>query len=168
MSGERKLGEIIDYDGLIAVLRARLNELDISHATLERISGLPSGYTGKVLGSLRRKALGPVSLGLMLQALAVKLVAVEDTEAANRMGERWEKRMRPDYNASRQAPIGNALISRVLPILMERFTSAGGRARAQKLSAANRRRIARLGGLARWGKVRTRRAGHAQDSDGSA
>ena len=48
--------------------------------TLDHIAGWPSGYSGKLLAPDPIKNLGWLSLGLGLNALAIKLVVVEDPE----------------------------------------------------------------------------------------
>lgn len=152
MSDARIIGSAVDYDGLIAVLRDRVTELNITHATLDNLTGLQSGYCGKILGQLGVRSLGPISLGPMLQALAVKMVIVEDVEAAQKMAPRWEKRVRPDYNASREARIGKKLIRRAFPAFLMELSRLGNEARRTKLKSRERSRIARLAARARWNK----------------
>jgi hypothetical protein len=40
----RELGRIHSYEDLIGVLRARLDELDITFLTLDELAGFSSGY----------------------------------------------------------------------------------------------------------------------------
>jgi hypothetical protein len=68
--------EIKSYEDLIRVLRARCDELSISRETVDHISGLQPGYSGKVLSIKKVRKLGAQSFGLLLQALCLKLVAV--------------------------------------------------------------------------------------------
>ncbi|WGR91851.1 hypothetical protein MTX26_15935 [Bradyrhizobium sp. ISRA443] len=91
---------------LVQLLRERRNELDITHETIDDISGLQSGYTGKLLSPVPIKQLGAVSLGAMLGALALKIVRielVEDPEQADRMRPRWTPRKRPRFENTRGA-----------------------------------------------------------------
>jgi hypothetical protein len=88
----RQLAIISDYQGLIAVLRERAEQLDVSNETLDGVTGLASGYTGKIMGRKGHKPLGRLSLGLMLQALGLKLAVLEDPEQLARMRPRLTKR----------------------------------------------------------------------------
>jgi hypothetical protein len=47
---------------------------------LDARAGLADGHAGKLLGPAQVKRLGMISLGLVLQALGVKLIMVEDTD----------------------------------------------------------------------------------------
>ena len=148
MIDERRLGEICDYDGLIAALRARMAELGVTNETIGAIAGLAGGYVGKLLAPSQIKNLGPLSLGLMLQSLGLKLIVVEDTETTAKMRPRWTQR------------------EKALPLAMVRtppratwlFTTRSGRkaanARAEKLSANERHTIALNAITVRWQRER--------------
>ena len=73
----RRLATVSDYDELIAAIRQRVDELQISHAVLEELAGLAGGHFGKIVGASRVKTFGPLSLFLILEALAVNLVLEE-------------------------------------------------------------------------------------------
>jgi hypothetical protein len=86
----RRLAVVSDYSELVAALRARAEALDVSNLTLDEVTGLPSGYSGKVLG--RSQILGRLSLGLLLDALGLRLVVIEDPEVFARIAPRLERR----------------------------------------------------------------------------
>lgn len=65
---------IDDYDGLIRTIATRRRALGLSQLAVDQIAGLADGYTGKVEANVRR--LGMMSLGLILQALGLKLAPV--------------------------------------------------------------------------------------------
>src|SRR6267142_3990332 len=83
-----RLGRLIsDYGGLLEAFRERAKELEISREGIDQIAGWADGYTGKLLGGAaakRRKIIGPLSLELMLGALGLKLILIEDPEATAR------------------------------------------------------------------------------------
>jgi hypothetical protein len=83
-----KLGRLIgDYRTLIEICRARADELALSREEIDRLSGLPAGYSGKLLGSGRSKdpkRMWPTSLELMLGVLGLKILLIEDEAAAQR------------------------------------------------------------------------------------
>ena len=101
---ERRIAVVSTYDELIAAFRARADELKVTRETLDSVSGLQAGYSGKLLAPVPMKSLGRVSLGPMLQAMGLAIVLVEDPEAMRRFaGQHSERR---------------AAIARHLPILL--------------------------------------------------
>jgi len=87
-----QLGEVHSYDELLAVLGARIVDLNASYETIDHVAGLPSRYTSRIFGPARGKRLGPVSLAAILGALGVKLIVVEDPEQLARIRRRLTKR----------------------------------------------------------------------------
>jgi hypothetical protein len=78
---------ISDYGGLLDAFRERAKELELSREGIDEITGWADGYAGKLLGSeaaKRRKIIGPLSLELMLGALGLKLILIEDPVATAR------------------------------------------------------------------------------------
>jgi hypothetical protein len=76
-----------DYRGLVETCRQRADELSLSRLELDRLAGLPEGYSGKLLGSgkgLKPKRMWPASLEAILGTLGLKLIVVEDETAAAR------------------------------------------------------------------------------------
>lgn len=92
MSEPKSLATVRDYDGLIAAIRARREELDVSLQTIDEVSGVQSGYAGKLLCNPPMKHLGPMSLGVILGTLGLMLVVVEDPEALARVRGRLVRR----------------------------------------------------------------------------
>jgi hypothetical protein len=86
---------IRNYADLIAALRARKEALDISLATIEAVGGLTLGHAGKLLSPKPSKGLGEISLALVLQTLGVKLVLVEDPQAAAKLRPRLTETAAP-------------------------------------------------------------------------
>ncbi len=83
------LGRLItDYRTLVETCRARADELAISRSELDRISGLPAGYAGKLLGNdgcgPRKKKMWPIALESMLGTLGLKILLIEDEAATAR------------------------------------------------------------------------------------
>jgi hypothetical protein len=86
---------IRDINDLVAAIRARRDELNVSHELLDHLAGLQSGYTSKLLAPEPMKGLGPMSLPALLGALGVALVLVEDSAAIERVRDKWVPRKRP-------------------------------------------------------------------------
>jgi hypothetical protein len=86
---------IHSMEELLAALRARRDELQLTHERVDDISGLPSGYFGKLMTDPPIRNLGWLSFGLALDALGVALVMVENPEQIKRVANRWIPRERP-------------------------------------------------------------------------
>ena len=80
---------------LVAALRARRDELQLTHETIDAIAGWPSGYAGKLLAPEPIKNLGWMSLGAALDTLGIALVVVENKEQRELVESRWKQRERP-------------------------------------------------------------------------
>lgn len=78
MSQQDSIAEVRSYTALIAAFRARADEMEITRETVDAATGLPSGYTGKLLGAAQMKYLGPLSLGAILSVLGLKLIVARD------------------------------------------------------------------------------------------
>jgi hypothetical protein len=85
---------IRSIDDLVAAIRARRDELNVSHELIDDLAGLQSGYTSKLLAPEPMKGLGPMSLPALLGALGAALVLVEDSAQAERVRDRWTPRKR--------------------------------------------------------------------------
>ncbi len=83
-----KLGRAFsDYRTLVEICRARADELDLSRAELDRISGLCPGYAAKILSlgkGKNPKRMGMISLEIVLNTLGLKIVLIEDEAATAR------------------------------------------------------------------------------------
>jgi hypothetical protein len=83
------------YSTLIETCRSRCDELALSRAELDRLSGLPDGYSAKLLGrdgcGQRQKRAWPISLEALLGALGLKVILIIDEQATARTLARREK-----------------------------------------------------------------------------
>jgi hypothetical protein len=61
-----------------------VEQLNVSRENLDQVSGLPSGYSGKLLAPYARKKIGQLSLGLLLKAAGVKMALIDDPEKKRR------------------------------------------------------------------------------------
>lgn len=83
------LGRLVsDYRGLVETCRDRCEELAISRLELDRLAGLPVGYSGKLLGKTgggsRPKRMWPIGLEAMLGTLGLRILLIEDEAATAR------------------------------------------------------------------------------------
>jgi hypothetical protein len=77
---------------LMDEIRARRDELDLTHECIDEVGGLSSGYCSKLMCEM--KGLGPMSFAAVLGALGVALVLVEDSAQVERVSPQWTKRRR--------------------------------------------------------------------------
>lgn len=98
--------EIRSYRDLLLGLRARKAELDISMITVNSVAGLTPGHASKLLSLSHLKGLGDTSLPLLLGALGLRLLLVEDKAQLRRVRGRLVKRKpgRREIEASPAAP----------------------------------------------------------------
>lgn len=148
----RIIATIVDYDGLIEAIRARIVDLGTCIPSVDTVAGLPEDYTGKVLRQVR--SIGPVSLGPLLGALQAKLLMVPDEEAdykihhgLNRLKKRGTKGPRLDANAGVNAGERKSRKGRILRV-KQLLTS----------SAPQRSMTARIAACVRWQKHRAKQA----------
>jgi hypothetical protein len=91
MTGEqRRLGVVRDYAGLIAVIRARVEALEVAWETVDTVAGLPLCYSTKLVNGGR--GLGSISFGPLMQVLGLELVVQENLTGYERIRKRLEKR----------------------------------------------------------------------------
>jgi hypothetical protein len=148
---------------LIDAIRARRDELNLSHETIDSISGMPNGYTSKLLAPKPIRGFGYESFGAVLGALGLAVTVMPDAESTKRVQNRWVKRKRPQKlpSASIPASIDNEVpaelhvtpeLQRLLndPAYMKKLAIRGGNVRSYRLSARRRRQIAKAAARARW------------------
>ena len=79
---------VTGYKGLVETCRQRANELALSRLEIDRLAGLPMGYSAKLLGNddgvPRKKRMWPASLEAILGTLGLQLIVVEDPVATSR------------------------------------------------------------------------------------
>ena len=92
---------VVDYDGLLNLLRARADELELSRETIDHISGLPSGLSSKILSLNHIRRIGLSTLGPLLDTLALKLIVSPDDEALARNRSRYVKRDDPHFRSAK-------------------------------------------------------------------
>jgi len=156
------LAEVREYSELIEAMRARAVELQFSNDTIDELSGVQRGYTGKCLGPAQVKRLGPVSFGAILGALGLKLrVEVDEpaTQKALARGLQSTKSRRVLASASappeimQRGPLGREVVRRALQTHLKQFVHDGARARADKLTPRRRSQISRKAARTRWARL---------------
>jgi hypothetical protein len=80
---------------MVEACRARMRALDITHETLDGLAGIQPGYSAKLLGPRPHRKIGLLTFPLLLGALGLALVAVEDAEQMARIRSRLVPRKYP-------------------------------------------------------------------------
>jgi hypothetical protein len=86
---------ISSREDLVALVRARQDELNVSCATADQLAGLADGHFSKL--TCGSKGFGFLSLFLILPALGLRLVIEEDPKMTAKLRRRWL----PRYGGSR-------------------------------------------------------------------
>lgn len=73
-----------DGNDLVSAFRRRIAALDISHETLDDISGVAPGYTSKVLANPPIRGFGPMSFWSIAGGLGVTLALIDDPSSKPR------------------------------------------------------------------------------------
>jgi hypothetical protein len=157
MSEARQIAVVNDYAGFMAALRTRADELDVSRETLDAVSGLQNGYCAKLLAPVPIRAIGPTSLGPLLQALGLAIIVVEDLGAFEKIEARLRKRRRKD-----DAHAAVLTLKRHKPRGVWKGDKAWGKVmtarRLLTLTPARRSRIAKQAARAMWKKRKAAKA----------
>lgn len=146
MSIECRIAVVQNYDDFIAGIKSRFAAIGVTYREFEATFGFASGHVGKLLGDARVRKIGPHTFDGFLEYLACDLVLVDNPERRARMEQFWQKRVRGDYSAQRQALVGKVTINRMFPVIAREMQK---RSTAAK-SPATRRRVARTAARARW------------------
>jgi hypothetical protein len=102
------IGVIRTYDDLLSVISARMAALNVTLETVDAVSGVQMGYSAKLLGPAQKKMFGPMSLGTILGALGLKLLAVEDPEQMARVHHRMVPRRKARQKSHWRYPTQSA------------------------------------------------------------
>jgi len=94
-------------------LRSRADQLEVSREMISEIAGLLERYANKVLSLKGERRIGMQSLGSLLGALGLKLIAVEDTAALERNRTRYEACDAAQLHRPGPAGIRSLSVSRV-------------------------------------------------------
>jgi hypothetical protein len=152
----RQLGTCRDYDGLLAIVRQHVEELNVSRETIDYASGTQSGYASKIFAPTPTKRMGPVTLPLILETLGLRLAVEIDSDSFERITARLPKReVSVPMHAVLRANGPHAKSPNLVSMKhLRRIARLGGQAYATKVSPAKRRSLARRAAKARWARVK--------------
>lgn len=152
---------------MLDAYRDRIRELGLAHATVDSISGLPDGYTGKLMCGMKNP--GPKAHELLCGALGIAFVVQVDQEAAAKVESRWVKRKRA---LNKVALASRFSIEAETPQIVEitpelerklrmrelgkRGGKIGGKRRLKTMGKRARQQVAAHAARTRWARVKAR------------
>jgi hypothetical protein len=119
------------YDGMIVALRARVAEVGLNSRTLDELSGLTPGYSGKLLGFAQVEQFGLTSLLAVMATLGLRFDVAIDPEQEALMRGHWEPGQASQRRIGRRAPLGTASIQRLTPVIAAAMGRKGGKSRCK-------------------------------------
>jgi hypothetical protein len=157
------VGTFTDYQSFVALLRARKEVLGLSDLALDELAGLTSGHVGKLLGPSQVRGIGPLTFGILLDALGLSGTLYVDPAKVASLGkieQRKASHVRSEHRVGKTAirrvmrELGRKSMSMLTDGQRALLASKGERSCAAKLSPAKRKAIARKAARARWRKAR--------------
>lgn len=142
--------DIFGHADLLDALRARKNELNLSHERLEDICGFTKGHIDKVWRGEKR--MGWMFIPTILNALGLKIILTIDEPQVRLLQARWEGRNSKQIRV-RPIEIDAALLEAAKREVFRDMGRRGGLMRAATLTPEQITKIARQAALARWGKT---------------
>jgi len=147
LTDDEIIGEARDHDELVALLRKRKDALGLSDKVVEEIADMAGSFVSKILAPQPVKTLGRTSLTLLLGALGLKLIVVEDPDQVRRVRRRWTERAEHHVN------IAPHTLRTARPIVLSRLARKAALARWARVPTDERQSI-----VARLNEARKRRA----------
>jgi hypothetical protein len=86
---------ISNYNEFLDAVRERVDFMGMTRLELDHLTGMQSGYMGKLLGPRQNRRFGEVSFDATLPAIGCRLVLVEDPELTAKIMARMMPRQRP-------------------------------------------------------------------------
>lgn len=152
MTEPRHLAVVDDYSGLIAVVRGRVEALNVPVDPLEEYMGLTRGHLGKILGLAETKRIGLFTLWKMFEALGLKMVIAEHLDLPATIEEMGEK-YRPSAPQARRGRMRKRMSPAVIAASAREMGHKGGSMPKRfRMSPKQRSRLARRAVKARWNK----------------
>jgi hypothetical protein len=80
LSAPRVVATVADHNQLLTAIRRRVEELGLSHETVEHLAGLQSGYLSKVIADPPPERMSPFTQFLILGAVGLRVKLEEDPQ----------------------------------------------------------------------------------------
>lgn len=156
MEDSRKLATVNGYQGLVAAIRARKDEMRISDTELEELAQLTRGHVSKLLAPGATKVLGPLSMGRLLRALGIELIVAENAEQTAKIRELYMQRN--ENQVRRRITLRAIATTDPPPWLIDKEKARQLRQiQLARTTHEQRSKAARKGALKRWRKWRVQK-----------
>ena len=151
MSDETPVFAVIrSVEEMQRILRARAEQIGIRREDIDELSGLPSGYAGKVFCIPPMRRIDRMSMFLLAGALGCGIALVEDKAALKRAKQEARRRK---FTRKPEVHWRNAKAFGMIKEMAVTNGQIGGRKRAQSLTSEHQSKAAK----ARWRKWRRAR-----------
>jgi hypothetical protein len=147
MGEPRVLGQVESYAAVHELLRARADELGLSREVIDELAGVQPGYSAKLLSPVPIRRASLETLLLLIQALGLGLVVVEDRAALERLRDRAQPRSRVGGASLMHSGTVQFKFSRRH---FRRIGRKGGRNSRKGMGPEEASRLGRRAALARW------------------
>jgi len=130
----------------LAALRARREELQIGYETIEALCDMPRGYASKLLSPTSPRAMGALTMWLILRALGYAIHLVEDPAALarNQRHYEWQKIKRPARKRRWSLPDIAIARRRNAPWLLDSEKAREIAKKSHEVRRKNQERLARI------------------------
>jgi hypothetical protein len=145
------------HDDLVDYIRARKEELGLSHEFIEEKCLMTKGHVDKLLGPSKEKGLSRFTVDYFFEILAFELLPRPNPLKEAEMRPRWEGRDETQVRTGGPRRISKTLLELAKPVIYRAFSQLGNEARMRMLPAEHRSAIARKAALARWRRHRKMR-----------
>lgn len=145
-------GPIADESDLVAALRARLEEINVSRAEVDAQCDLPAGYTSKRLAIPQIKYFGRDAFWDIAEAMGLAVVLVEDPNATARHAVRMKSRVKKYARIDNSH--WNARTLCIMRDIARKHGLEGARVKNIRTGKRRRKQIARRAAQIRWERAR--------------
>jgi hypothetical protein len=141
---------------MLAAIRNRISELKTTHASVEAVSGIQSGYISKVASDRPQKRVSLFTTFLLLEALGLQVTLSIAPSFVERYGHRLDKRKVVRTKAvSKQAGLfGRQALEAMPPDVRLVRNRRGGKNRMRRMTPAQRSAFGKSAANARWNRPR--------------
>jgi hypothetical protein len=148
MAEPRVIGEFTDYDGMLAAVRARINELSINGERFDEYAGLPRGYLSKLTGVHPQRRIAMTSMGVLFSALGICCVMIENPAATARL----KRRLVPNQSSYMPPTYTHVIVTNRKWARIQKLGHQARQAVWNKLTPRQRSDMMRALALKRWRK----------------
>lgn len=147
--------QILDAPELLAVVRARVAELDVPLDQLESFMGLTPGLLGKILGAGEVRRIGFASVWKVLEALGLRMVVEEHLDRAATLDEMAARTRPRQRKGPPRGKLRMALSEAVIKASAARMGAKGGSSPKRfRISREKHSQINRRNARKRWKHVK--------------